>query len=95
MSDLGSRFKLARSSAQLPVSWYFDEDRFASERQSLFMKGPRYVGHELMVPEVGNFYTLPQERGGRMLVRSADSIELLSNVCRHRQALMFEGRGNA
>jgi len=95
MSDLGSRFKLARSNAQLPVSWYFDEARFARELKSMFMDGPRYVGHELMVPEVGDFHTLPQERGGRMLVRSADGIELLSNVCRHRQALMFDGRGNA
>jgi choline monooxygenase len=30
-----------------------------------------------------------------MLVRSPQGIELMSNVCRHRQALMFKGRGNA
>ena len=30
-----------------------------------------------------------------MLVRNAQGIELLSNVCRHRQAKMFDGRGNA
>jgi nitrite reductase/ring-hydroxylating ferredoxin subunit len=30
-----------------------------------------------------------------MLVRNPDGIELLSNVCRHRQAIMLNGRGNA
>jgi choline monooxygenase len=94
MSDLGSRFKLARSNAQLPVSRYFDEHCFSSEIKHLFKDGPRYIGHELMVPEVGDYYTLPQERGGRVLVRNEQGIELLSNVCRHRQALMLTDRGN-
>ncbi len=30
-----------------------------------------------------------------MLVRNAQGVELLSNICRHRQALMFNGRGTA
>src|SRR5258708_15776875 len=29
-----------------------------------------------------------------MLVRNAGGVDLLSNVCRHRQAIMLEGRGN-
>ncbi len=48
-----------------------------------------------MVPETGDFATLAAENEGRMLVRNANGIEVLSNVCRHRQALMFNGRGNA
>ena len=95
MSDLGSRSRLARSSAQLPVSSYFDSAQFAREMELLFQPEPRYVGHELMVPNVGDFHTLPQERGGRMLVRDQNGLELLSNVCRHRQAKMLDGRGNA
>ncbi|HEY9108485.1 MAG TPA: Rieske 2Fe-2S domain-containing protein, partial [Roseateles sp.] len=39
-------------------------------------------------------YALPQEGEGRALVRSAQGIELISNVCRHRQAVMLRGRGN-
>ena len=95
MSDLGSHAKLARSNAQLPVNVYFDETLLQREMQELFKKGPRYVGHELMVPNIGDFATLAAENEGRMLVRNANGIELLSNVCRHRQALMFNGRGNA
>ena len=95
MSDLGTHAKLARPNAQLPVNVYFDEALLQREMQQLFQAGPRYVGHELMVPNVGDFATLVFENEGRMLVRNANGLELLSNVCRHRQALMFNGRGNA
>jgi choline monooxygenase len=94
MSDLGRREYLARSSAQLPVHAYFDEALYRREIELLFHRGPGYVGHELMVPQPGDYYTLSQEDGGRVLVRSAQGVELLSNVCRHRQAVMLNGRGN-
>ena len=95
MSDLATHAKLARPHAQLPVDVYFDDALLKREMQQLFQGGPRYVGHELMVPEVGDFATLASEHEGRMLVRNPNGIEVLSNVCRHRQALMFNGRGNA
>ena len=95
MSDLATHAKLARSNAQLPVNVYFDDALLKREMQQLFHNGPRYIGHELMVPETGDFATLASEHEGRMLVRNAGGIEVLSNVCRHRQALMFNGRGNA
>ncbi len=94
MSDLGRREFLVPSRAQLPVSSYFDEQLFQRELDVLFRQGPGYVGHELMVPEVGDFHTLPAEKEGRVLVRNAGGIQLLSNVCRHRQAIMLNGRGN-
>jgi choline monooxygenase len=96
MSDLASFTKLARSNAQLPVNVYFDEALLQREIQQLFKHGPRYVGHELMVPNVGDYATLASENEGRMLVRNADAgIELMSNVCRHRQAKMLDGHGHA
>ncbi|HSY27751.1 MAG TPA: aromatic ring-hydroxylating dioxygenase subunit alpha, partial [Burkholderiaceae bacterium] len=94
MSDLATIATLARSTAQLPVNVYFDDALLQQEIQQLFRQGPRYVGHELMVPNVGDFATLASENEGRMLVRNPHGIELLSNVCRHRQAKMFNGRGN-
>ena len=95
MSDLANTAKLARSQAQLPVSVYFDESLLQRERERLFKPGPVYAGHELLVPEAGDYSTIPWENEGRMLVRSPQGIELLSNVCRHRQAKMFNGRGQA
>lgn len=94
MSDIGRRAHLQPSAAQLPVSAYFDEALFKREIEILFRQGPGYIGHTLMVPEPGDFYALPAEKEGRLLVRNDQGIELLSNVCRHRQALMLNGRGN-
>ncbi|MEY4712003.1 MAG: hypothetical protein RIS88_1453 [Pseudomonadota bacterium] len=61
---------------------------------ALFQQGPRYVGHQLAVPEVGDYYALPQEGEGRALVRTPQGVELVSNVCRHRQAVILRGRGS-
>ncbi len=82
------------SASQLPVSSYFDPALYAREMQHIFQNGPRYVGHALSVPNHGDYYALPQEGEGRALVRNASGIELISNVCRHRQAVMLKGRGS-
>ena len=84
----------AMGSTQLPVSSYFDEALYQREMETLFQRGPRYVGHALSVPNVGDYATLMQEGEGRALVRTPTGIELISNVCRHRQALMLRGRGS-
>jgi choline monooxygenase len=95
MSDLSPSLQaLERSRSQLPVSSYFDEALFRTERELILQPGPRYLGHELALPEVGDFHALAQEREGRALIRTPDGVELISNVCRHRQALMLRGRGN-
>lgn len=93
MSDLS--LQLQQASSQLPVPSYFDEALFKLELETIFKRGPRYIGHQLSVPEIGDYYSLPQEQHGRALVRQRDgSLRLLSNVCRHRQAIMLNGRGN-
>ena len=84
--------RTARS--QLSVTTYFSDELHRREMELIFESGPRYLGHELAVPEVGDFYALPQEGEGRALVRTPSGVELLSNVCRHRQAVMLRGRGN-
>jgi phenylpropionate dioxygenase-like ring-hydroxylating dioxygenase large terminal subunit len=95
MSDLShSLTALERARSQLPVSSYFDEDLFRREQQLVLQHGPRYVGHALTVPEPGDFHALAQEGEGRALVHGRSGIELVSNVCRHRQAVMLRGRGS-
>ena len=95
MSDLAAAGHLRPATTQFPVSWYLDPRVLEVEQRLLFARGPGYVGHELMVPNPGDFQVLPARDDAQMLVRNAQGIELLSNVCRHRQALMFNGRGNA
>ncbi|HUY04351.1 MAG TPA: aromatic ring-hydroxylating dioxygenase subunit alpha [Rhodocyclaceae bacterium] len=87
----------ASAASQLPVSWYFDEKLFELEKQLLFDQGPGYVGHELMVPEALDYRSLEWLDHAKLLVRQeADGgIDLLSNVCRHRQAIMLQGSGKA
>jgi choline monooxygenase len=95
MSDLSVSLEaLERSRSQLPVSSYFDASLFQREQERIFQHHARYVGHGLAVPEAGDYQALQHEGDGRALVRTAGGVELVSNVCRHRQAVMLQGRGN-
>ena len=92
MSDLS--LQLQQATGQLPVTSYFDDALYLRELDTFFCHGPSYVGHALSVPNVGDYATLAQEGGGRTLVHTSAGIELVSNVCRHRQAVMLQGRGS-
>jgi len=94
MSDLASQRALNRASPQLPVDWYFDPQVYALEQKILFERGPGYVGHELLVPNLGDYHVLERLDNAKSLVRNPAGVALLSNVCRHRQAIMLDGRGN-
>lgn len=95
MSDLSGVSSLAVTSMPLPMRWYFDPTILEIEKRVLFDQGPGYVGHELMVPNPGDYHTLEGMGHAKVLVRNDNGVELLSNVCRHRQGLLLEGRGNA
>lgn len=81
--------------SQLPIAWYADPAIYAIEQRLLFPKAAQYVGHELMVPHVGDFHTLSWMNDAQALVHNSQGIALISNVCRHRQAIMLNGRGHA
>ena len=95
MSDLASRADLVPGVSQFPVDWYFDEKRFEAEKQLIFAAGPGYVGHELMIPERHSYRSQEWRDHARLLVRQPDGIYDMSNVCRHRQAIMLQGSGTA
>jgi len=95
MTDLANVSALTRTPVQLPIDWYFDPRIAEIERKLLFDRGPGYVGHELMVPEVGDYRSLDWMHHAKVLVRNQSGVELLSNVCRHRQSIMLKGRGHA
>ena len=96
MSDIATRAliqQLAPSVSQFPVEWYFDEKLFELEKKLIFDAGPGYVGHELMVPELYNYRSTEWTDHSHILVRQPDGIYQMSNVCRHRQAIMLQGSG--
>jgi choline monooxygenase len=93
MTDLANVSALIRTPAQPPVEWYLDPRIFRIEEKVLFQQGPGYVGHELMVPEVGDYRTLEWMGNAKALVHNQNGVELLSNVCRHRQSIILKGHG--
>ena len=94
MSNLATAGLLRRAMSQLPVSWYCDPAVHDAEQRLLFASAPGYVGHELMVPNPGDYYTLDWRDNAQALIRNEQGVELVSNICRHRQAVMLKGRGN-
>ena len=86
--------KLNNFNSVLPNSAYFKDEYLKLELDTCFKNSPKYVGHELMVPDNGNFFSLPQENHKRILVRDQNEILLISNLCKHRQAIMLEGQGS-
>ncbi|SCY75999.1 Phenylpropionate dioxygenase, large terminal subunit [Nitrosospira sp. Nl5] len=94
MSKLIDVSELTQLPTQLPIDWYLDPSILDLEKRLLFDKGAGYVGHEIMVPNVGDYYVLEWMNNAKVLVRNEDGIALLSNVCRHRQSLLLKGRGN-
>ena len=78
-----------------PSHFYFDEKIL--EKEQILFNQCRYLAHELLVdPAQGhNYYCLPQEDEARVLIHNKQGIELYNNICRHRQAVMLRGSGNA
>ena len=91
MTDVGRLAHVMPAHTQLPAAAYFDDALFASELETIFKQSACYVGSEKAVPECGDWRRLAHEGGGRVLVRNAGGVELMSNVCRHRQALILGG----
>jgi choline monooxygenase len=95
MSNFATVAQLQRATSQLPVSWYCDPEILrrrakAPVRARALLRRARAHGAEsgrLLRARVA------RQRAGARPQR--DGIELISNVCRHRQALMLTGRGNA
>ena len=91
MTDIGRLAHVVPARTQLPVNTYFDPILFQQEMDVIFKQSTLYVGHEKLVPNLGDWRTLAQESAGRVLVRNPSGVELVSNVCRHRQSIMLGG----
>ncbi len=94
MSNFVDISQLVQTPVQLPVDWYFDPHILELEKRLLFDQGSLYVGHVNMLPNMGDYHVLEWMDNAKVLVRNKNGIELISNVCRHRQSLLLKGRGN-
>jgi phenylpropionate dioxygenase-like ring-hydroxylating dioxygenase large terminal subunit len=94
-SQLATLIPQLTTEIQLPVAWYVDPCIYALEQQHLFSNAPLYFGHELMVPNEGDYFVLDWTGEAKSLVHQKTGISAISNVCRHRQAIMLKGRGQS
>ena len=95
MSDIAIGAHLSPATSQFPVQWYFDEKLFELEKKLIFDAGPGYAGHALMAPGVYDYRSMEWLDHAKLLTHQADGFYEMSNVCRHRQAIMLQGSGNA
>jgi choline monooxygenase len=95
MTDLASQKALTRPAPHLPLAWYFDPKVAEAEQKLLFARGPCYVAHEQMAPNPGDYRVLDwRSNGAWSLINNKGRHDLVSNVCRHRQAIMLQGQGS-
>jgi phenylpropionate dioxygenase-like ring-hydroxylating dioxygenase large terminal subunit len=79
----------------MPKSYYTDENVLALERAHLFAKEWICVGRVEEVPKPGDYMAFMLCNEPIVVVRGEDNnIRAMSNVCRHRGALLAEGSGN-
>jgi hypothetical protein len=98
MSDLANLSRLAPAVSQLPVDWYFD-NRFMSWRKSSSSMPARLCRPPVDGAGSGDYRSLEWKDHGQMLLNGGSEgknagIWQMSNVCRHRQAIMLQGSGH-
>lgn len=77
----------------LPIKYYISEKYHQLERKSIFNRMPQYVGIDIMLEELGSYVVSERDHKANLLIRNPNGIELISNICRHRQALLFQDNG--
>ncbi len=85
--------KINATKNEITTDWYISPDIYALEQKLLFANKLIYVGHELMIPKINDYRVLPNNT--EILMHNKNGIEIISNICRHHQALMLEGCGNS
>ena len=79
----------------MPKSYYTDPKLLDIEREQLFGKEWICIGRSEEINNGGDYMTFQLCDEPLVAVRGEDGkIRVLSNVCRHRGALLAEGRGN-
>lgn len=79
----------------IPSSWYLDPLFLERERDRIFHRTWQWVGIAEDVSGAGDYFAADVLGEPIVVVRGSDSeLRGLANVCRHRAALIAEGKGN-
>ena len=95
MSDLASQLALTRTPTASAAFVVFRPEGGGNRAEAPLRPRPRLRRPRAMAPEPGNYRVLDwRENGaGWALVNNDGRHDLVSNVCRHRQAVMLKGAG--
>ena len=79
----------------MPPRSYYDRDLFSLEKDRIFRQGWVCVGRSSELQASGDYITrIVSDQPLILLKDGANKIRAMSNVCRHRHALLVEGCGN-
>ena len=93
MSDYGPK-ELSKATS-IPSSWYLDPAFLERERERIFHRSWQWVGRTEDVSRPGDYFAASLLDEPIVVARDLDSeLRGLSNVCRHRAALIAEGTGS-
>lgn len=80
----------------LPPACFTSEAFFQFEMNAVWKKQWFCVGRASDIPKAGDFFTFEVGDDALFAIRTREGkINVLSNVCRHRNMLLLEGAGNA
>ncbi|AIJ26124.1 aromatic ring-hydroxylating oxygenase subunit alpha [Amycolatopsis methanolica] len=78
----------------LPVSWYTDPAILDIEKKHIFARTWQYVGPVDSLKKKGDYFTTKVVDTPIIVTKSADGINAIVNVCRHRFHEVASGSGN-
>ncbi|MCS7023594.1 MAG: Rieske 2Fe-2S domain-containing protein [Bryobacteraceae bacterium] len=95
LSDFEPEPDLRRAST-LPARWYCDPTLLELEQEKVFAATWQAVGHTADVAQPGDYFSCECAGEPLIVARGLDGkLRAFSNVCRHRAALLAEGKGHA
>ena len=92
MSNFATVAQLRRATSQLPVSWYCDPEIYDAEQRQPVSRARRATSDTSSWCRT-SATTVRSKRATtrRRWSATPEGIELVSNICRHRQAIMLQG----
>ena len=86
----------AKGLFKVPVSHYFDPDRFREETEKIFHRLPLVLGASAEIPKLGDFKTIEAVGKQILITRTKKGVKAFINMCSHRGArLVQESCGSA
>ena len=80
-----------RPAHSLPRALYTDPDLYELDIESIWAREWVFVGHDIQIPQPGDFVTVPIGHFSIIVVRGDDGIiRALHNVCRHRGSVLCD-----